>query len=498
MQIHLTASADTYITNRYISSFLATGSNVGRAGTLDLFKLYGVKMSGSTPLTELSRLLVKFDLAPLRTAVSEGRVSITDSSFKAYMRLKDVYGGQPPPMNFTAVVMPCSRSWEEGLGKDVTRYQDLHAANWVTAALNPLGLWNTTGANSIGLLGSSNIDVIGSASFGAGVVSTTYSQSFAEGTEDLYIDVTSAVSATVASQLPDYGFRISFSSAEETDGYTRFVKRFASRHSFNEALQPRLIIKYSDYIRDDGMQPYVDTSNVIYLRNYVRGKLANVMSGSTALTGANCVAFKLRFHSTGGVTNFAYTGSQLQTGIYYVTASVSSSNTYFKNTVAQSGTFAPTPIWSSLDGTVPYYTGSALVFSFPSAAGVSMETSRIRVSFSDLPSEVKLGENIRVRVSLIDESKSIVFLSRIPIEAKSVLYDEVYYAIRDVVTNEVVVDFDFTNGSTRLSNDWINYYFDLYTTGMIPGHSYAIDIAVKWSQSTSYYRSSSPLFRIVK
>ena len=111
MQIHLTASADTYITNRYISSFLATGSNVGRAGTLDLFKLYGVKMSGSTPLTELSRLLVKFDLAQLRTAVSEGRVSITDSSFKAYMRLKAVYGGQPPQMNFTAVVMPCSRSW---------------------------------------------------------------------------------------------------------------------------------------------------------------------------------------------------------------------------------------------------------------------------------------------------------------------------------------------------------------------------------------------------
>ena len=41
MQRILTASKDTYITNKIINnSFRATDSNAGSAGTLDLFKLY--------------------------------------------------------------------------------------------------------------------------------------------------------------------------------------------------------------------------------------------------------------------------------------------------------------------------------------------------------------------------------------------------------------------------------------------------------------------------
>ena len=64
----LTASKDTYITNKIINnSFRATDANVGQAATLDLFKLYGESVSGSTSSpTEISRLLVKFDLDPLR------------------------------------------------------------------------------------------------------------------------------------------------------------------------------------------------------------------------------------------------------------------------------------------------------------------------------------------------------------------------------------------------------------------------------------------------
>ena len=64
----LTASADTYITNKVIDNkFKATDANVGRAGTLDLFKLWDESsyISASTRITssvdELSRILIKFD-----------------------------------------------------------------------------------------------------------------------------------------------------------------------------------------------------------------------------------------------------------------------------------------------------------------------------------------------------------------------------------------------------------------------------------------------------
>ena len=66
MYIIATASADTYITNKIVDGSRTEDANVGRAGTLDLFKLYNETISGSTGYhTELSRILVKFDLGRL-------------------------------------------------------------------------------------------------------------------------------------------------------------------------------------------------------------------------------------------------------------------------------------------------------------------------------------------------------------------------------------------------------------------------------------------------
>ena len=56
MILQLTASSDTYITNKIINnSFSASDANVGRAGTIDLFKLYNE--SSFTGLAETSPVL---------------------------------------------------------------------------------------------------------------------------------------------------------------------------------------------------------------------------------------------------------------------------------------------------------------------------------------------------------------------------------------------------------------------------------------------------------
>ena len=73
----ITASADTYITNKILSNkFRATDANVGRAGTLDLFRLYdessivvgGERLTSS--VEELSRILIKFDYSGLKPLMS--------------------------------------------------------------------------------------------------------------------------------------------------------------------------------------------------------------------------------------------------------------------------------------------------------------------------------------------------------------------------------------------------------------------------------------------
>ena len=97
----LTASKDTYVTNKIINNDLrAKDANVGQAGTLDIFKLYAESTSGSdTTPTEISRALIKFDLDPLRS-ITGSFLDYSHSSFKCFLRLTDVYGGQTTPSNF--------------------------------------------------------------------------------------------------------------------------------------------------------------------------------------------------------------------------------------------------------------------------------------------------------------------------------------------------------------------------------------------------------------
>ena len=89
----LTASADTYITNKVIDNkFMATDANVGRAGTLDLFKLWdeSTYISASTRITssvdELSRILIKFDYDDIAKLASTS-LDLNHPSFQVKLEL---------------------------------------------------------------------------------------------------------------------------------------------------------------------------------------------------------------------------------------------------------------------------------------------------------------------------------------------------------------------------------------------------------------------------
>ena len=87
----LQALKDTYITNKVVNNkFRATDANVGQAGTLDLFKLYDESTlpGTSSNLTELSRLLIKFDLDPLR-ALTGSILDISHPSFTCEVKQTD-------------------------------------------------------------------------------------------------------------------------------------------------------------------------------------------------------------------------------------------------------------------------------------------------------------------------------------------------------------------------------------------------------------------------
>ena len=217
----LTASKDTYVTNRVINNrFRATDANTGQAGTLDLFKLYNEStLTGSSKVIELSRLLLKFDLNEVKTLHNDGKIDITDSSFNATIKLHDVYGGQTTPNNFKCIVFPLARDFDEGSGYDIVEYSDLDSTNFITASITEgtVDLWRTPGAMKSGSLSSvSTIDVIISGTIpgeGADEQSLSREQYFATGEEDLEIDVTKIVSASVKDIISDKGFLVALSGA---------------------------------------------------------------------------------------------------------------------------------------------------------------------------------------------------------------------------------------------------------------------------------------------
>jgi len=499
----LRPSKDTYITDRVVKGNRQYNANVGAAGSLDLFKLYGTTSSGSVPNVELSRLLVQFDLQPLRDLVSEGKIDPGNASFKVKLKLFDVYGGQPTPSNFQVNVHPLGRAFDEGLGRDVVYYSDSDASNFLTSSWSG-GQWLVSGCGLGGGL-PGTVDYVTASTNVSNGASLLSSQLFVTGEEDLEVDVTLAVSATLAGALSDYGFRISLDDALENNQHTYFVKRFASRTAFNSDKRPRMIVKFDDSIQDDSQSLVFDTPSNLFLYNYVRNVPGNLTSGSSLapVTGPNSLVLKLTTEISGGWHTLVFTGSQHAYGIFPVVGVYSASvllpstDAVLLSKLAQSGSVKMTPIWGSLDDTVAYLTGSSIDLRASSRGPTSVNSHPFVVTVHGMQNRYFSDEKTVLRVHLFDiTSPSVLTATRLPIEHPGSVIRDVHFQVRDDVTGLVEVPFDTVTNSTRLSSDASGMYFKFDMSNLTPERTYVIDIMVIMGGDRRVFKSASPIFRV--
>lgn len=486
----LKANKDAYITDRVVKNTRMTTANVGAANSLDLFKLYGYSFtSGTLPNVELSRLLVHFDLEPIQDLITAGKLKTNDPSFACHLKLFDVYGGQPTPRNFRVSVHPLARLFDEGLGRDIVLYGDTDTCNFESGSYSQ-GKWYLSGANRGGIWPSAS-DYI--TSVNGTVLEST--QLFETGLEDLYVDVTPAISATLAGLIPDEGFRIALTSSLETNNRSYFVKRFGARTAYNEDKHPRLIVRFDDSILDDTANLTFDVDNDLFLYNYARGTATNLASSSITL--------RLLTEVSGGYLTFTFAGSQYVqggnpvTGYYSASVNIPSTNPLLAAKIAQSGSVKFTPIWGSNDGTLAFLTGSA-IYARPASRGSNIiEPKKFVVSVSGIKPEFDSSESTILRVNIFDQSSPIIKLVKTPVQAPGVVIRDVYYALRDTASNVVIVPFDKTKKSTRVSSDGASMYFKLDTSNLTPGREYVVDILIVSNDNDQIYRDASPAFRVV-
>lgn len=479
------ADKDAYITNKIISNTLrATDSNTGQAGTIDLFKLYDENtFSGESNAIEISRALIHFDLADIRSSLASGEFDINANNFTCSINLSDVYGGQTTPSNFTLVVYPLSKSFDEGSGRDVVRFEDIDVVNFVTASSSGVPvIWAVTGANYGGSLSTSGVDFFtqGDLGDGNGLVSFESSQVFQSGQEDLSVDVTKIISGVLAGKIPDSGFRISFTSSQETDSKTRFVKRFASRNTTNTAKRPKLIVTYDDTISDQTQLFEFNTTGSIFLNSYERGIQSNLLSGSSLspLTGANCLVVKI---NSGSITR-VFSGSQYLVGnvpvqgIYRSSFLINSfdSDIYSYLTGSEASGLDFGVKWLSRDQKVQFATGSLFV-SARETTYFSQAPERYFINITNMKSSYKNTERFRFRMFIENFNKKISF-AKTPIENVGVIVDKCFYRVRDFESDDIIIPFH--DPGTKVSNDSTSHYFDIFMSSLPKGRTYTFDFRI--------------------
>jgi len=483
MYIIATASADTYITNKIVDGSRVKDANVGRAGTLDLFKLYDETLSGSTGgHTELSRLLLKFDISRL-VSLSSGSLDVNSSTFTARLRLRSVATNLPVPQNFTVSVFPLARDFSEGFGRDVASFTDIDSCNYLSSSSGVL--WSISGAYGSGAVGDTGVDYFSSGNLqdGLGLRSLESKQQFVVGNEDLFVDVTDVVSATISNLIPNYGFVVAFTSSQETDQTTRFVKRFASRHVTNKELVPHLEVSSNSAIFDAHISSFFDASGSLYLNNVVGSVASNLLSSSQSITGSNCLRIVL---STGSftkiisasqqtVSSFQKPGSYV--GSFFISAqdsSVVTGTLKISDYARASGSITFSEKWQSIDGSVVYLS-TFLTCSMPERTALSAVPRQLSIKTTNFRSKYDANSSHRLRVFAYDSNYEPSAV-RVPKPVKSAL-PEMYYRIRDIESN-VYVPFERDRGGTRLSNDASGLFFDLYTDGLPAGKLMTVDYLV--------------------
>ena len=479
------ADKDAYITNKIISNTLrATDSNTGQAGTIDIFKLYDEStFSGETSPIEISRGLLHFDLSDLSSSMTLGEFDINSNDFTCSLYLHDVFGGQTTPTNFSLVVYPLSKSFDEGKGRDVVRFEDIDVTNFITASVSgTVVTWSASGANAGGLLGSNDIDIItsGNLNDGKGIVNFSSVQSFSTGQEDLNVNVTKIVSGVLAGLIPNSGFRVSFISDQESDTKSRFVKRFASRNTTNTAKRPKLIVTYNDVISDKTQIFEFNTTGSIFLNSFSRGVASNLVSGSslTQLVGDNCVVVKLQ---SGSITK-VFSGSQYKIGNIPITGIYKSSflvNSFDSNIRAYLTGTSATGLefgvkWLSPDQTVQFATG-ALSIDGRETTYFQQNPERYFVNITNMRSTYKTTEKFRFRLFIENFTKNVITV-KTPLENTGVIVDSCYYRVRDFESDDVIIPFHVPG--TQTSNDSTSHYFDLYMSALPKGRTYTFDFKI--------------------
>jgi len=210
------ADFDTTITNAFKSNLTSRGinANMGASDILETFSIYGQASSGST---ELERLLIQFPIDEIISSRTHNKIPAA-GSVKFYLKMYNAPHNETIPRHMTLDIYAVSRSWQEGIGLDMSEYSDTVypgniGATWMSASSTEA--WTVMGGDYH--------------------TEPSYSAYFDRGYEDMKVDITPLVEEWIAGTKENYGFGVHLTASQEA-----YYAMFDERESVNYDTQAYL------------------------------------------------------------------------------------------------------------------------------------------------------------------------------------------------------------------------------------------------------------------
>jgi len=134
----------------------------------------------------------------------------------------------------------------------------------------------------------------------------------------------------------------------------------------------------------------------------------------------------------------------------------------------------------------------------PSSKTGSRSYKNLVVTVNGLKSEYENDLSPTVRLSIFDQTSPLIKVVKVPSVLQGSVFRKVHYQIRDHVTGDVLIPFDETKNSTKVSSDSEGMFFKFDAGSLELGKSYIFDIMVEVDGTKEKYMNASSVFRIVK
>ena len=472
------ATKDNTITNAFKSNLITrgTGSNMGAADILENFVIHG-QTSASIDATnaEQSRVLVEFPIEQLMQDIEDGVVP--SASVQYNLKLFNAPHAGTTPVSFSLQVeMVSASSWNEGRGLDMEQYTDIGASNWLSGSTGTG--WTTPGG-----------DVWAGSAFSSSCF-------FSGGTEDLSLDLTFAVDKwrlSASNAVNNYGLLIRNTNPviAGTEG-TFYTKKFFARTSEFFLKRPYLEARWDssrkdnrgNFLASSSLLPASDNLNTLYLYNNVRGTLSDIpgLEG-----GASQIIMVSVFSGTtdGAPSGSAFTildadglsVSSISGGILKENGRIVS-GVYTASFASTSTLDIMCDMWHS--GSTQYWTSSYSPETFR-AESLTANTEYVS-SLTNLKPSYKQGSKpvLRLFVRKRDWHPNIydVASAEIPTE----IIENAAWRVERTIDKLPIVPYGTgTYNYTRMSYDVSGNYFELDTSYLDRGYSYAIKVAYEYA-----------------